>query len=125
MHTVAITRIRCHAETRAYEARRTLQGKTHRDIRRCLKRTLARHHLPRHRNRSRPSPNALRGLTNIGASNGLIREYLPKGIELTSHQPYLDAIADELNDRPRAVLGFLTPREVFTKQLNDNVATTA
>ncbi|WP_350224960.1 transposase [Arthrobacter sp. efr-133-TYG-120] len=41
LHTVAITRIRCHAETRAYEARRTLQGKTHRDIRRCLKRTLA------------------------------------------------------------------------------------
>ena len=39
LHTVAITRIRC----RAYEARRTLQGKTHRDIRRCLKRTLARH----------------------------------------------------------------------------------
>jgi len=43
LHTIAITRIRCHAETRAYEARRTLQGKTHRDIRRCLKRTLARH----------------------------------------------------------------------------------
>lgn len=58
-------------------------------------------------------------------TNGLIREYLPKGIELTSHQPYLDSIADELNDRPRAVLGFLTPREVFTKLLNDNVAKTA
>lgn len=42
-------------------------------------------------------------------TNGLIREYLPKGIELTSHQPYLDSIDDELNDRPRAVLGFLTP----------------
>ncbi len=58
-------------------------------------------------------------------TNGLIREYLPKGIELTSHQPYLDSIADELNDRPRAVLGFLTPREVFTKLLNDNFAKTA
>lgn len=58
-------------------------------------------------------------------TNGLIREYLPKGIELTSHQPYLDSIDDELNDRPRAVLGFLTPREVFTKLLNDNVAKTA
>lgn len=55
-------------------------------------------------------------------TNGLIREYLPKGFELTSHQPYLDSIADELNDRPRAVLGFLTPREDFTKLLNDNVA---
>ncbi|WP_395939851.1 IS30 family transposase [Arthrobacter sp. CAN_C5] len=58
-------------------------------------------------------------------TNRLIREYLPKGIEITSHQPYLDAIADELNDRPRATLGYLTPREVFTKLLNDNVATTA
>jgi hypothetical protein len=43
LHTVAITRIRHHAETRAHEARRTLQGKTHPDIRRCLKHTLARH----------------------------------------------------------------------------------
>lgn len=55
-------------------------------------------------------------------TNGLIREYLPKGTELTSHQPYLDSIADELNDRPRKVLGFYTPREVFNKLLNDNVA---
>ena len=33
-------------------------------------------------------------------TNGLIREYLPKGIEITSHQTYLDSIADELNDAP-------------------------
>ena len=32
-------------------------------------------------------------------TNGLTREYLPKGIELTSHQPYLDSITDELNYR--------------------------
>jgi transposase len=42
LHTVAITRMRCHPETRAYHAKRTAQGKTHRDIRRCLKRALAR-----------------------------------------------------------------------------------
>ena len=42
LHTVAITRMSCHPETRAYEAWRTLQGKTHRDIRRCLKRSIAR-----------------------------------------------------------------------------------
>lgn len=42
LHTVAITRMRCHPETRAYHANRTAQGKTHRDIRRCLKRALAR-----------------------------------------------------------------------------------
>jgi transposase len=42
LHTVAITRMRCHPETRAYQTRRTAQGKTHRDIRRCLKRSIAR-----------------------------------------------------------------------------------
>ncbi|MFI6432842.1 IS30 family transposase [Rhodococcus oryzae] len=57
-------------------------------------------------------------------TNGLIREYLPKGIDITDHQPYLDAIADELNVRPRAVLGFLTPREVFTTLLSESVVST-
>ena len=42
LHTVAITRMRCHPETRRYEAKRTAQGKTHRDVRRSLKRALAR-----------------------------------------------------------------------------------
>ncbi|WP_156485766.1 IS30 family transposase, partial [Tsukamurella pseudospumae] len=50
-------------------------------------------------------------------TNGLIREYLPKGTEITDHQPYLDSIARELNERPRACLGFRTPREVFEKLL--------
>ena len=57
-------------------------------------------------------------------TNGLIREYLPKGIELTSRQPYPDSIADGL-DRPRPVLGFLTPREVFPKLLNEDISKTA
>jgi transposase len=42
LHTVAITRMRCHPETRNYEIRRSAEGKTHRDIRRSLKRALAR-----------------------------------------------------------------------------------
>jgi len=42
LHTVAITRLRCHPESIAYEIKRTAQGKTHRDIRRSVKRTLAR-----------------------------------------------------------------------------------
>lgn len=57
-------------------------------------------------------------------TNSLIREYLPKGTEIPQHQPYLDAIADELNDRPRATLGNLTPREAFNRQLLDAVAST-
>ena len=42
LHTVAITRLRCHDESRAYETKRAAQGKTHRDVRRSLKRALAR-----------------------------------------------------------------------------------
>jgi len=58
-------------------------------------------------------------------TNGLIREYLPKSTEITDHQPYLDAIAEELNERPREVLDFLTPREAFERLLlHEAVATT-
>ena len=42
LHTIGITRLRCHPESREYETRRTAQGKTHRDVRRSLKRALAR-----------------------------------------------------------------------------------
>ena len=33
-------------------------------------------------------------------TNRLIREYLPKGIDIPSDQAYLDSIAEELNERP-------------------------
>lgn len=42
LHTVAITRMRCHPESVAYELKRRGEGKTHKDIRRGLKRTIAR-----------------------------------------------------------------------------------
>ena len=58
-------------------------------------------------------------------TNGLIREYLPEGTVIPTHQPYLDAIAEELNDRPRAVLGFLTPKEAFERLLAADVASIA
>jgi transposase len=43
LHQVAVTRMRCHPQTLAYIQRRRAEGKTDRDIRRCLKRYLARH----------------------------------------------------------------------------------
>jgi len=42
LHTVAITRLRCHPETQLYEKKRVAEGKTHRDVRRSIKRALAR-----------------------------------------------------------------------------------
>jgi transposase, IS30 family len=58
--------------------------------------------------------------------NGLLREYLPKGTDLSQHTAaQLQAIEDELNDRPRKRFGFYTPREQLAKLLeNHSVATT-
>ncbi len=42
IHTIALTRMRSCPRTRAYVARRTAEGKTTREIRRCLKRYIAR-----------------------------------------------------------------------------------
>lgn len=47
-------------------------------------------------------------------TNGLIRQYLPKGSSLKDiSQKDCDCIANKLNNRPRKVLGYLTPSEVF------------
>jgi IS30 family transposase len=55
-------------------------------------------------------------------TNGLLRQYFPKGSDLSAYsQDDLDAVALQLNTRPRKTLGFMTP----AAKLAEGVALTA
>ena len=49
-------------------------------------------------------------------TNALIRDFFPTGIDFSKISTYqIKRVENLLNDRPRKILGFYTPREVFTK----------
>ena len=63
--------------------------------------------------RDRPKPNDKWHLDEVViVINGLVRQYLPKGIDLSIYSQR------DLDTRPRAVLGFQTPEEVFMTELS-------
>ena len=52
-------------------------------------------------------------------TNGLLRQYLPKGTDLSGLTPDdLDTIARRLNTRPRKLHGFRSPIEVYAEHLS-------
>ena len=55
-------------------------------------------------------------------SNGLIRDYFPKGTDFSLvTKKELKRVQDELNERPRKVLDMCTPKEVFQKFIMEQV----
>jgi transposase, IS30 family len=53
-------------------------------------------------------------------TNGLLRQYFPKGSDLSRWGPgYLDYVAAELNNRPRKRLGWKTPAEALDELLSN------
>lgn len=61
-----------------------------------------------------PQPHQLRQRGTNENTNGLLREYFPKGTDLSKYSDeYIQSKVDELNKRPRKCLGYLTPYEVY------------
>ena len=53
-------------------------------------------------------------------TNGLLRDYFPKGTDLSVYPPdYLEFVTNEMNDRPRKRLGWRTPNEAWNELLSN------
>jgi IS30 family transposase len=54
-------------------------------------------------------------------TNGLLRQYFPKGTDLSVHDAeHLEFVADEMNHRPRKTLDWLEPREALAQLFSES-----
>ncbi len=54
-------------------------------------------------------------------TNGLLRQYFPKGTDLSQHSAeYLEFVSAEMNERPRKTLDWLEPREALAHILSES-----
>lgn len=62
-------------------------------------------------------------------TNGLLRQYFPKGTDLSRHSSaMLESVARDLNSRPRKILGWQTPETMFalaSGQMRERIASTS
>ena len=63
-----------------------------------------------------PRPHHSRERGPTGHTNGLVRGYLPKGMDFRKvADTEVRVVQDRLNARPRKALGYLTPAEAFLR----------
>ncbi|MGI9002103.1 MAG: IS30 family transposase [Pseudonocardia sp.] len=55
--------------------------------------------------------------------NRSVREFFPKGVEITSDPKYLAMVACEINDRPRKIHNWKKPSELFTELVESHAST--
>jgi IS30 family transposase len=54
--------------------------------------------------------------------NRIVREYFPKGVEITSDPKYLAMVACDINDRPRKIHNWKKPSEIFAELLESDAS---
>lgn len=55
--------------------------------------------------------------------NRIVREFFPKGVDITSDPNYLAMVASEINDRPRKIHNWKKPSELFTELVEADAST--
>jgi len=56
-------------------------------------------------------------------ANRIVREYFPKGVEITSDPKYLAMVACDINDRPRKIHNWKKPSEIFAELVESDAST--